>query len=137
MKLRRTDDISKILILHARCFPGDDVEPATQHWLLEDEEGKPAGFCSAYRLTWENGIYLTRAGLLPRARGRGLQRRMIRTRLRWGRDIGADFAITYTSLDNGPSIANLIRSGFSVYQPADPWVDEPVLYFFRSLAVEE
>jgi GNAT superfamily N-acetyltransferase len=58
---------------------------------------------------------LTRAGLLPSARGAGLQRRLIQARLKWARERGARNALTYTSALNVASMRQLVREGFVPY----------------------
>lgn len=133
MQLRQTSNLDLVKQLHAQCLPDDDWEDATQHWALWNDAGRACGFCSVYRLKYERGVYLSRAGVLPGTRGRGLQRRMIQARLRWARTRGLRFAVTYTSLDNYPSIVNLLRCGFVFYDPATPWAGPQVHYFMRRL----
>jgi GNAT superfamily N-acetyltransferase len=75
-------------------------------------------------------LVLGNVGVLPEARGQGLQRRLIRVRERWGRAQNALRARTYVSADNGASLSNLMRCGWTVVgfraEPAasgDGWVD--------------
>lgn len=129
--LRRTDDLRTVEELHRRCLPGDEFDLEGQLWLAYAGD-KPVAFCSARKLKHENAVFLSRAGVLPCARGAGLQRRMIHARVRWAREIGARTCITYTVFDNHPSIVNLLRSGFQFYVPHYRWAGD-VHYFRRDL----
>lgn len=46
------------------------------------------------------------------ARGRGLQKRLIRARVAWARKLGAVSLETYASLDNRASLISLLKCGF-------------------------
>jgi GNAT superfamily N-acetyltransferase len=131
-RLRQTADVESVKALHTLCLPGDDWEDASQHWILW-LDNTPVGFCSAKQLTADDSVvFLSRAGLLPVARGSGLQRRMIQTRLQWCRSVGAKTVITYTVYDNHASIINLLRCGFKFYFPVGQWAGD-VHYFMREL----
>lgn len=131
-RLRRTDDVEAVMALHTLCLPGDDWDEGTQHWILWDALWSPVGFCSARLLTGQPGVFLSRAGVLPAARGCGLQRRMIQTRLRWAREVDATFAITYTTYTNFASTMNLLKCGFKFYLPSYKWAGD-VNYFIKDL----
>lgn len=128
----QTDALDLVTALHKACLPGDELDLKGQLWLAASDRGFPIGFCSARKLARENAIFLSRAGVLPLANGQGLQRRMINARVRWGRKIGAERAVTYTVYDNHASIANLLRCGFRFYTPEWPWAGD-VHYFCKDL----
>lgn len=135
LSIRRTDDTDLVRELHAETFPADPWEDDLdiEHWLvtLDDE---PVGFCSAILIGDDaNILYLTRAGVLPAARGAGLQQKMIKARLTWAKRQGAEIAITYTVPDNWPSITNLIRAGFRFYDPEYAWAGRKMFYFRKAL----
>ena len=118
--------------MHQLCMPGDDLDiDKGQMWLAWDDE-TPVGFCTT-RVVDRDTIFLSRSGVLPIARGANLQRRMIDVRLRWAREHGYQYAITYTLYDNWPSIINLIKKGFRFYHPAYPWAGRDVHYFRKEL----
>jgi GNAT superfamily N-acetyltransferase len=126
--VRQTKDWRTVKKLHNECFPADDWETGTAYWLLVDlDTNEPVGFASAKKL--RNVVYLNRAGVLPHANGRGLQRRLIKARLRWAKKIGAVCAITYTVYDNHPSICNLLKCGFKFFHPEYAWAGRAVHYF--------
>jgi RimJ/RimL family protein N-acetyltransferase len=67
------------------------------------------------------------------ARGRGLQRRLIKARVDFAHKIGMQRLITYTHVSNVPSINNLIRSGFTLYDPPKGWAEDDFLYWEKEL----
>jgi GNAT superfamily N-acetyltransferase len=119
IKLTRTEDIEEVRELHTAFFP-DDVWVGDDHeyWIARDEAGRPVGFCSAIHRSETNCVLLSRAAVAPEARGAGLQRRMIRARVTWARQLGAIDAITYVALKNYDSIVNLLKCGFRFYEAA-------------------
>lgn len=58
----------------------------------------------------------------PAFRNRGLQTRLIHTRLRWAKKAGASHVVTYTNKHNRKSLCNLIKAGFVVHSYSDPFV---------------
>ena len=132
LTLRRSRDVRLVRQLHDETFPEDSWEDADAYWVAR-ESGRPVGFCSVRHCFGEPSAFLTRAGVLPAGRGKGLQRRMIDVRCRWAKQEGVEYVITYTTRDNYPSITNLLRSGFRFYEPAVPWAGPDVFYFQRRL----
>jgi GNAT superfamily N-acetyltransferase len=130
VKLRRTD-ARTAEAMNTLILPGDSFDSRGVHWLAADAEGNPLGFCSACEIG-EGYVFLSRAGLLPAARGLGLQRRMIATRLAWARRQGAVAAITYVVYENPASLVNLLRCGFRFYRPATQFAGE-VHYLHKDL----
>jgi len=120
------------------CLPDDDVydktKPGTTWWVVRHHPSRRlAGFAGS--LLWEpdNHVFLCRSGVLPGYRGRGLQTKLIRTRLRHARSIGADGAYTYVSHDNPWSGNNLIRCGFLLFEPTYAWAGEHMIYLGHDL----
>lgn len=112
-------------------WPGDDHT----YWQLVDDEGKPQGMTSAVFRPEKGYVYLSYSMISPFCREKGLQRRLIRHRLRWAKRQGAVYAITYTILHNYPSIMNLLRCGFKFAEHPRGWfgVGYDVHYFERQL----
>ena len=121
-RLRRTD-VRTAEAMNTLILPGDTFDARGVHWLAVDDGGNPLGFCSACEIG-EGYVFLSRAGLLPAARGLGLQRRMITTRLAWARRQGAVAAITYVVYENEASLVNLLRCGFRFYRPVSRWAGD-------------
>ena len=118
---------------HSLTFPLDEWEDASAYWIAYDDVSSPVGFCSVRVLRNEPGVFLTRAGILPCARGQGLQRRMINTRVQWARKGGFEYAVTYCYYDNHASIVNLLRCGFKFTRPLYWYGGKNSHYFIREL----
>lgn len=133
--LRQTDDIDSVRELHALALP-DDKWVGDDHtfWVAREDAGRPVGFCSAIFWPHRSAVFLSRAAVTVSARGTGLQRRMIRTRIAWARKQGAHRVVTYTVLKNYESIVNLLKCGFRFYQPETAWAGDNVHYFELKLA---
>jgi len=118
--IRKSEDIDETREMHQLAFP-DDVWVGDDHeyWFAYDEDGATCGFASAICYAESNTVYLSRCAVSMAANGKGLQRRFIAVRLRWARSISADVAFTYTKLKNYPSMINLIRAGFKLFDTND------------------
>lgn len=128
MRLQRTTDYRMVNALETLLFPDskeDDAETPRRgnvYWALW-HEGEMVGYCSVRpSQTEKNAAFLSRAGLLPSARGRGLQRRMVRVRERWAKDNGFERTITYVHTTNIPSLRNIMACGYLPYEPY--WHDD-------------
>lgn len=130
----RNEWFPKIEIADRICFPADDPYPvAGAWWWVELEDGEVVGY-AALKPAYPGGYFLARAGVVPSARGRGLQLKLIRARSRYAVRMGADCIFTYTSPDNTPSARNLARASFLPYDPAWAWAGAPgaeALYWHR------
>lgn len=129
ISLRQTDDVEEIRELHALAFAGSPW-PGDDHtfWIARDETGKAVGFCSVVYWAARACAFLSRAAVVKEASGQGLQRRMIRARLRWAKAQGIKRAITYTELRNSKSLVNLLRCGFRFYTPQLAYVGDEYHY---------
>lgn len=125
--------------LHDEIF-GDtapNVNPERGWWWLAyacDDSRQLAGFCG---LTPTFGqphdvAYLKRAGVLMPHRGQGLQRRFVRVREARARKAGFQSIVTDTS-DNPSSANNLIKCGYRIYQPPEPWGFTHTIYWTKDL----
>lgn len=136
-----TDDIDRVKELDKFAFPGitftQDMEENHVWWLVHDMEnpGKIAGYCGAVYRPEHGYVYMSRAAVAAYAQGNGLQRRMIRVRVRWARNQGANRVVTYTLLKNYDSIVNLLKCGFRFDTPAEErqYVGGDVHYFKKVL----
>lgn len=136
ISLRRTTDIVTIRALDAKLFGTDVDQPKLSHlWWLCRDGSKVIGYCGLGTFMEEGKRcgFLSRSGILPEHRGKGLQRRMIRVREAAARKLGASHIITYTSDGNMPSANNLIATGYRLYSPANAWGLEHGLYFTKAL----
>lgn len=109
-KLRRWKeaDSGPLRDMDAVCFPTD-----TSFWNDERYHWWRIGNLAYAGLRVEKGVaHFTRAGVMPDARGQGLQKLLIKARLAWCKRRGIKTVKTYTSFDNTASIASLKACGF-------------------------
>jgi GNAT superfamily N-acetyltransferase len=121
--------------LHSIVMPSD-TQPDWGRgvwWLAHDDAGEPVGFAGMQRSSrWGDTWYLCRAGVVRKARGNGLQRRLIRVRSNAASKAGANWLITET-LNNPPSANSLIAEGFRMYLPTEPWATDESQYWRKRL----
>lgn len=93
--------------LQAPFAPGSH-EPA---WAVYDDDGFMCAAAAA-RVDANGCLSLTSCVIAPRARGHNLQRRLIRTRVAYGKRLGVPQVVTYTNRSNRPSQVNLLKEQF-------------------------
>ena len=126
--------VDKIRWMDRVCFPiGPSITFDGAFWFLAyDEDNVPVGYSSVSYFNTGNA-FLSRVGVLPGARGNGLQRRFVRARERHARVQGYKRMVTYTSAYNVRSSNNLIRCGYSLYTPPHEWGLRGANYWERKL----
>ncbi|CAB4141022.1 NAT_SF domain containing protein [uncultured Caudovirales phage] len=132
--LKATGVLNQLVILHSGTFPYDDpVIPKEGRWWVARGYGDIVGFAGMVEETDSPGTWmLYRAGVLPGARGHGLQRALIRVRLAAAKRAGGTVAVSSTYFNN-ISANNLIREGFELYTPGHPWGAKGTLYWRKQL----
>lgn len=110
-----------------------DLPKKAVNWVLYDSDNMPVGFCSAYKLAYENAGFFALSGILPMYRGKGYHKKLIRVRIQWAKRNGYDYAITYTEKNNDKSFENLQDCGFKLYIPENKWVGDDFLYWRKQL----
>lgn len=122
--------------LDEACLPDTYFEGVTEgnhHWLVESW-GIPVAFASLRETTTDpKCIFLSRSGVLPAARGYGIQKRLIEIRLRWAKRSGYHEAVTYAGHGNSASIISLLKSGMVMYDPDYRWAGDEFVYFHKPL----
>lgn len=107
----------------------DEFQFNREWWVMLDE-GEIVAYCGSI---YSKGICIfNRAWVKKSHRGQGIQRRMIKTRLKAASTF-CHIAITYTTLDNFPSANNLIDCGFKLYLPEYSYGGSDKLYFQKLL----
>lgn len=102
-------------------------------WWLVYLGKEPVGFAGLTKSDYENCGYLKRAGVDHKHRGQGLQRRLIRVRLRKAKLLGFSRVVTETT-DTVHSANNLAAEGFKLFDPPHRWLDyRTTLYWTRQL----
>jgi GNAT superfamily N-acetyltransferase len=120
--------------LQAEILPGDTPAAVDAgYWWVAHFDNQLAGFCSLVRTPrWLDAGYLSRAGVLPIYRRKGIQKRLIRVRERMARSLGWQWLISDT-YNNPASTNNLTACGFSMYLPAEPYAGEGTLYWRKRI----
>lgn len=131
---RSKADVAACRALDALMFPGNPYVNKDAVWWTGYAFGEPCAYAALAPLPKEpGGVFLARAGVLRKARGRGLQRQLIRARLAFAKRHGYEWAITYASYDNTTSANNLIACGFRLYKPHEQWGIDGSYYFVKTL----
>lgn len=113
------EDVEEARELHSLSFPMDNwVGDDHTFWVARDA-GKVVGFCSAIHWDKRHAVFMSRAAVIKSAQGVGLHKRMIAHRVKWTWEQGIDRVCTYTTLQNYPSLINLLDCGFRFYKPDD------------------
>ena len=74
-----------------------------------------------------------RAWVHPNYRGKGIQDKMIKTRLKAAKEDLSTVAITYITIDNPKSGNNLIKNKFRLYIPSYQYAGSDKIYFSKQL----
>ena len=117
--------------LDARVFYGCGNEfKSNRDWWVVISGNRIVAYCGCL---YSDGVCIfVRAWVHADYRGRGLQRKMIRQRIKAARR-DCTTAITYTTADNYASANNLIKEGFLLYHPAYSYAGNGMLYFKRKV----
>jgi ribosomal protein S18 acetylase RimI-like enzyme len=126
---------ARIVAMDAKCFA--ENAPALSDnsgaWWIAYTGDEEAGYCGIKQSSTGKGYgYLCRAGVLPKYRGCGLQKQMIRCRVAYARAQGWQFVVTDTH-ENNASSNSLIACGFRLYDPDVRWSFETSLYWKKLL----
>lgn len=117
--------------MHRVCFPeADDQLPVGDLWFAwETDVDMPVAFASLWPSQRVDGAgYLARAGVLPAARGCGLQKRLIRVREKEAKLKGWHVMFSDVDPSNAQSMNNLFACGYRAFVPSDPWQGRPWVY---------
>lgn len=133
MKTKRVavDATSQVLAaLHTLTFPGD-AAPAWREdglaWITYDGED-PVAFLYAEPITDELW-YFSRVGVMPAARGRGLQGKLMALMER----ALAGTAVVSTTYENPASANRFVARRWKTYIPAYRWGAAGTIYWYKDL----
>lgn len=128
----------QIMALDLLCFSYDDGAmgdiselEGSEWWIAWDENKEPVGYCGV--VIYEDFAVHKRCGVLPRARGNKLQKKMLRLRENFARKQGCESISTYVSIQNCISANNLFKTGYLSYNPEWRWGGEGFLYVQKTL----
>jgi GNAT superfamily N-acetyltransferase len=135
MKIQRVDIRldsvqTRLSVLQKKCLPYDKPYDTTHgYWWIATSNGVDCGFAGlVYSSRWSDCGYLIRAGVVPNYRGRGLQKKFIRVRIRQAKTLKMNWLITST-YDNPASANSLISCGFKMFNPSQPWMARHTSYW--------
>ena len=137
IRIRLVDGLKKEAVLkdlHRICFDRDSLPDFSQeYWWIAYNGPEAIAFAGMHKSrSWTNVGYLCRSGVLPKYRGNGLQKRLIRVRQALATRLGWVALITDT-YDNPASSNSLISCGFKLYNPEKPWSFKNALYWRKYL----
>lgn len=139
IRLRRVKPAGKwaslLDYLQLECLPEDALceYKAGDLWWIAFNGDQPVGFAGIRPLENVGLWYLCRAGVIPSARGQGLQKRLIRVRLAGAKAAGGVLAISDTEKGNCASSNSLIAAGFRTYTPQYQWALPTSIYWRKTL----
>lgn len=116
--------------LDKQVFVGasDEFKQNREWWVIQ-QKGNIIAYCGSL---YSQGVCIfVRAWVARNHRGKGLQRKMIKTRLKAAK--GCYRAITYVYYDNANSINNLIKEGFLTYNPEYQYAGSGFIYWGKDL----
>ena len=129
--------VKEVKRLDKILFSGDKRIDTSKYWVwVVRHEGKPIayGAMRACEAEVNKGlVLLTRAGVLPAWRGKGIQKKLIRLRVRKAKSLGYDTAIAYVMGMNCASSNALIGCGFRLYHPSDLYAGYRTIYLRKQL----
>lgn len=133
------EDVADTLAnLDALCFPdgsgGQLPNFSKGNWWMVLSRGEVVGYAGLTQSSWHHtAAYLKRVGVHPAHRGAGLQHRLIDVRVRAAQREGYGLVITDCTTCNPSSANSLIKRGFRVFMPRNPWALESSIYWKKDL----
>ena len=125
-------EVAQLLaLLQKTCLPADKVYSITKgYWyVVYTQRNEAVGFGGVVPSSrWSDTMYLCRAGITRAHQGQGLQKRLIRQRIKVAKALGMNWVITDTN-ENPASANNLIATGFKMFEPSKPWGFKTALYW--------
>lgn len=133
MKIKEVNftDYEQIIRNMDKQYIGSKLDPKGYWWIVLDnnEVVGYAGMSESNR--YSNCGYFTRCTVLPKYRGKGLQRRLIRARLKKAKKLNWAWIFTYTVIGNVHSENNLIECGFRLFIPKLKWIKSNTVNYWR------
>jgi L-amino acid N-acyltransferase YncA len=126
-----------VLPLDQECFPSDH-RPALENslWWVVWHGKEPVGYAGLRVCEGAPNLglgFLSRAGVIAKHRGKGLQKRLIRAREAEARALGLKEIVTYVAHWNCASINSLGACGYKHYRPATKWGGKEAVYLRKQL----
>jgi GNAT superfamily N-acetyltransferase len=134
MKTAISTGADVLIELQRRILPSDEVlDPCVGFWWVVRDGGEPVAFAALRDVpSWPQTGYMARCGVLPKYRGRGLQRHLLTVREKMARRLGL-LRVISTTYNNPTSANNLIARGYRTYEPAQRWGAKETIYWVKAL----
>lgn len=135
-KSKRTQNV--IDRLQKEILSGTEPTDASEGhwWIVYTESGKAVGFGALKQSEqFADCAFFHRAGVCWEYTGNGLQKRLIKARIRKAKAMGFRWAVTDTS-KNPASVNSLISCGFKNYLPSKPWGWDYTNYWRLKLTIK-
>ena len=107
---------------------GNEFLDNREWWVSQNAKGEIMAYCGS--VYTERICIFNRAWVHKSRRGFGIQKRMIKIRLRRAKQF-CRIAITYTTQDNYASANNLTSCGFKMYNPEYAYGGRQMMYFMH------
>jgi GNAT superfamily N-acetyltransferase len=120
--------------IHTLTFPADEVprwKADGAAWIAYDGEDAVA-FLYAEPTGDGESWYFSRVGVMPAARGKGMQRELMRRLEAWARRERIATLIS-TTFQNPASANNFVREQWMTYLPHFPWGAADTIYWRKDL----
>lgn len=123
---------AQLLAMQLETLPGDKpYDTDFGVWWIAYYNKTPAGYAGlAQSRQWSNAGYLCRAGVMPAFQGNGLQKRLIKARIRKAKHMGYEWLLCDTT-ENPRSSNSLISCGFRIYEPKKKWCQAKTAIYWR------
>jgi GNAT superfamily N-acetyltransferase len=134
VSIRRSRDLEKLRELDRELIGKDVPFPKGDNylWWVAYVDGEIAGYAAIGLFDTEGRYgFLSRAAVLPKFRGQGLQKKLIRVREAEAKRRGYRYFITYTAKWNVKSANSLTSCGYRLYNPAWKYGCANALYFYK------
>ena len=116
MRVKSKKELAECDVFLAMHGPvhGTPASNADAVYAIRNGRGEPAAVgCVNKSTVYPGEAFLSNCAVAPHYRGLGYQRDLIAYRVRWARRAGLDGVRTYASVDNVPSMVNLLKAGFT------------------------
>lgn len=119
--------------LHTLTFPSDAAplwRSDAGAWITYDGLDPVAFLYAEPQL--DGSLYFSRVGVMPSARGKGLQRTLMRRMVKDGKARGFKTFVS-TTYQNPPSANNFVKEQWMTYNPATPWGAPDTIYWRKDV----
>lgn len=117
IRIRQTHDLQLMVEMNQELIgvAMSDEALGKAVWWVAEQDGEPVAYAGLLPQEADGKAFLLRAGVIPAARGLGLQKRLIRVRVAHARKLGLFRVYTYVNASGYASMRSLLSCGFKPY----------------------